>query len=243
MPAAVPAARIVQLTDTHLSPRLGVPAQWPALLDWLSADPPDLVVHTGDIVYEDPDDEADRTFARGLLNEVPAPLLAIPGNHDIGFFGEDVERPRRLAAFVATWGQDRFVVDLGGWRVVGADTYLLGTPDHDAWLAASVSGPQPVVLFLHQPLVGEPVDGWEMPAPARAAAERALAGADVRVVASGHRHLARTGNGAVWAPSLTLTGDDWGDGSDPRPGLVEHRLHSDGNHEHRVVRPWTDSVR
>ena len=198
---------MVQITDTHLSHRIGVPRQWEALGDWLRADPPDLVVNTGDIVYEDPDDDADRAFARRLHDELPVPLLFIPGNHDVGFYGEDADRPRRLATFRATWGADRFVVDLAGWTIVGADAYLLGTPEHDEWLAAAVTTEHPVLIFIHQPIRGDPADGWEMPATAWAAFERAVAGADVRIVASGHRHRSAVCGGAVWAPSLTLVGD------------------------------------
>jgi alkaline phosphatase D len=230
-------ARIVQITDSHFSAGAGVPAQWPGLLDWLRADPPHLVVHTGDIVFEDPDDDADRTFARGLLDSVPVPLAVIPGNHDIGFFGEDDDRPRRLATFRETWGDDRFSLDLAGWRVVGADVYLLGTAEHDQWLRDAVAGGWPVLAFAHQPLDDPERDGWEMPAAAVAAFEAATSTADVRVVASGHRHTSRSAGRAVWAPSLTLTGNaDHGD--DPRPGVVEHVLGTDGSHAHRVVRPW-----
>ena len=46
-----PSARVVQITDTHLSARLGVPPQWTSLVDWLADHPADLVVHSGDIVY------------------------------------------------------------------------------------------------------------------------------------------------------------------------------------------------
>jgi 3',5'-cyclic AMP phosphodiesterase CpdA len=230
-------ARIVQITDSHFSATAGVPPQWPALLDWLRADPPDLVVHTGDIVFENPDDDADRAFARGLLDSVPAPLAIIPGNHDIGFFGDDADRPRRLATFRDTWGDDRFSLDLAGWRVVGADVYLLGTDDHDTWLRRAVATEQPVITFVHQPLDDPERDGWEMPATAVDAFEAATATADVRVVASGHRHTSRSAGRAVWAPSLTLTGNaDHGD--DPRPGVVEHVIGADGSHAHRVVRPW-----
>ncbi len=112
----------------------------------------------------------------------------IPGNHDIGFFGEEADLPRRLDAFRATWGDDRFVRDLAGWRLVGADAYLLGTADHDDWLREAVTTTAPVLVFVHQPIRGDPADGWEMPDGARAAFARATAGADVRVVASGHRH-------------------------------------------------------
>ena len=93
---AVDSARVVQLTDTHFSANDGVPAQWPPTLDWLRQDPPDLVVHSGDIVFEDPDDEADRAFARRLLDDVPVRLACIPGNHDVGRYGDEADRARRV---------------------------------------------------------------------------------------------------------------------------------------------------
>ena len=240
MVSTVAEARVVQITDTHLSHRIGVPPQWAAFADWLRANPPDLVVNTGDIVYEDPDDDADRAFARRCHDELPGPLLFIPGNHDIGFYGEDADRPRRLATFRDTWGADRFAVDLAGWRIVGADAYLLGQPEHDDWLAAAVGTEQPVLVFVHQPIRGDPADGWEMPEPARAAFDRAVAGADVRVVASGHRHSSAVGAGTVWAPSLTQVGQVGdGDLADPRPGFVQYELSADGRLCHRVLRPWS----
>ena len=70
-----------------------------------------------------------------------------------------------------------------------------------------------------------------MPPAARAAFERAIAGADVRVVACGHRHCSLDVGRAVWAPSLTLTSPDAVAGADPRPGLVEHTLSADGGHD------------
>ena len=87
-------ARVVQLTDTHFSAKDGVPAHWPPTLDWLRQDPPDLVVHSGDIVFEDPDDETDRAFARRLLDDVPGRLRCIPGNHDVGMYGDEAHRAR-----------------------------------------------------------------------------------------------------------------------------------------------------
>ena len=96
---------------------------------------------------------------------------------------------------------------------------------------------RPVLAFVHQPLDDSERDGWEMPAAAIAAFESAIDGADVRVVASGHRHRSRADGRAVWAPSLTLTGDG-ARGDDPRPGVVEHMIGADGTHAHRVVRPW-----
>ncbi len=228
----------MQITDTHFAAERGVPPQWPAVLDWLAARPPDLLVHTGDIVFEDPDDDVDRAFAKALLDQAPVPYVVIPGNHDIGFFGEEADLPRRLATFRGVWGNDRFVRDLAGWRLVGADAYLLGTADHDAWLREAVTTTSPVLAFIHQPIRGEPADGWEMPDRARTAFARATTGADLRVVASGHRHCSFIDGRAVWAPSLTLTAEDPVPGADPRPGFVEHVLTASGGHRHRVLRPW-----
>lgn len=216
--------------------------QWAPTLAWLRDDPPHLVVHTGDIVEEDPDDHDDRAFARQLLDDVPAPLVCIPGNHDVGFYGDDAARPRRLAAFRATWGHDRFSIDVAGWRVVGVDAYLLGNDEHDAWLHQVTRTPKPLLIFVHQPLHGDPDDGWQMPGSAREAFAAALDGADVAVVASGHRHVAGRFGRAVWAPSLALEG-----GAHPaterRPGVVEHRLAPERSHDARVVRPWDDGSR
>jgi alkaline phosphatase D len=231
--------RVVQITDTHLSPRFGVPVQWVGLVDWLRDNPPDLVVNSGDIVYSDPDDDADRAFARRLHDQLPPPLLCIPGNHDVGFYDEEADRPRRLETFNATWGGDRFAVDLAGWRLVGANAYLLGTPEHDEWLAAAVGVDRPVLVFVHQPIRGDPDDEWAMPEAARQAFERAVAGGDVRSIACGHRHRSAVVDGALWAPSLTLVGDtDEGIEADPRPGFVEFELSADGRLGHRVRRPW-----
>ena len=240
--------RVVQISDTHLSAELGAPSNWDALTRWLRADQPDLVVHSGDIVLEDPDDAADRAFAASLLAHLPARVAVIPGNHDIGGYGaaDDTDRPRRVRAFVETWGADRFALDLGGWRVVGANAYLLRSDEHDEWLASACAFDGPVIVFVHQPLWGDPDDGWEMPPTSTAAFERAVAGAGVRVVASGHRHCfaagERAGRRAVWAPSARLLGDLASvlpdhplECADPRPGVIEHVLAPDGSHD-AVVR-------
>ncbi len=229
-------ARVVQLSDTHLSAAAGVPAAWTAAVRWLHDDPPDLVVHSGDIVLVDPDDDEDRRFARDLVATIPGEVVVIPGNHDVGFYDEEVTViERRVATFRATWGDDRFVRDLAGWRLVGIDAYVLGQPEHDAWFREAVAGDAPVLVFVHQPVRGDRDDGWQMSGAARAAFDTAIAGADVRVVASGHRHCWRDDGRDVWAPSLTLhgSGEDRGD---PAPGFLEHRLGLDGTHVVRVIR-------
>jgi 3',5'-cyclic AMP phosphodiesterase CpdA len=238
-------ARVVQLSDTHLARAHGVPPAVAALLDWIAADPPDLVVVTGDIVYVDPDDDADREFAREVLDALPCRRVAIPGNHDIGFFDETAELDRRRAAFVAAWGAERFALDLAGWRLVGINAYTLGDPEADGWFADALRGVEHVALFTHQPIYAEPVDGWEMPTAARTRFGELTAGAPVRVIATGHRHCAVVldhpgGDVAgdavhVWAPSTTLTGQHAYHGGDPTRGAVEYRFAADGTFTQRIV--------
>ena len=90
---SAPSVTMLQLTDTHLSALQGVPASLRWLLGEIAADPPDLVALTGDIVFEDPDDVDDRRFAWSVFAGLPRPLLTIPGNHDVGFYGDDDARP------------------------------------------------------------------------------------------------------------------------------------------------------
>src|SRR4029453_6202001 len=157
--------RVVQLSDSHLSAATGMPDSVQSLLDWIKADPPDLVVHTGDIVWFDPDDTLDRSFARLVLSTLPCPLLAVPGNHDVGFF-EGEHLPARLHAFRAAWGDDRFVHDADGWRLIGIDIYTVGHEDADRWLASALDVERPIALFVHQPRAGGPTGGGQPPAAA-----------------------------------------------------------------------------
>jgi alkaline phosphatase D len=233
--------RVVQLSDSHLAAAAGVPATVQSLLDWIQSDPPDLVVHTGDIVWFDPDDTLDRSFSRLVLSKLPCPLLAIPGNHDVGFF-ESERLPPRLSAFRSGWGGDRFVHEADGWRLVGVDIYTVGDDEADAWLTDALGVDRPLAVFVHQPLAGEPDDGWQAPDAVLARLEELLTGPAVRLVASGHRHcrVVRDGErGAthVWAPSTTLAASEAYHGGDPAPGAVEYRFESDGSWSHRFVDP------
>ena len=215
---------MIVVSDSHLSARTPeATAHWDALVDHVTATGPDLVVHVGDISTDGEVVPDDLDYSRRQLDRVPAPLVAVPGNHDVGdgaawtydgaaAIGADTLRPYR-----ATFGPDRFSVPAGRWRLLGLDAQLLGSgePEEDdqwAWLddeIRRVPPATPVGLVLHKPLV--PVDGDRdrpgryVPEPARGRLLALLAGVDSRVVVSGHVHQAlrrdRDGLTHVWVPS------------------------------------------
>lgn len=247
--------RIVQLSDTHISHLGGVPAANMSLLaDHVNNEiRPDLVVHTGDVVIADPDSAADRDAARRLLAMVDAPLLVLPGNHDVG---ESADKPwmdlsvtsERIAAFTSAWGQDRFLLAGGAgngcanWVFIGLNSERLGSglPEEDEqwdWLAdaARQARGKSVMLFLHKPL-WSPMGSRSGITPPEAARRRLVAlfaDARLRVVANGHMHCYRHAFEGeiltVWAPSLTFAVPaDPELGLEPgAPGIVEYLIEGD----------------
>ena len=108
--------------------------------------------------------------------------------YDIGFYGEDEQRPERIAAFVDTWS-DRFAVDAAGDLLVGAKARMCSAIPSTMVLRGAVDVTRPVAVFIHSsrwstrpPIVGQ--------ARCRGGCCLRCGGrrADVPLVASGHRH-------------------------------------------------------
>jgi 3',5'-cyclic AMP phosphodiesterase CpdA len=245
--------RVLVVADSHLSERTPEAAEhWATVLAYIQADPPDLVVHAGDISADGSQRPTDLGYAHDQLQRVAAPLHVVPGNHDVGdnpgLYGP--QRPvvdaERLGRFRALFGTDRFSVAAGHWRVVGIDAQLFGVggveeTDQWDWLDAELTaaGPTtPVVLVSHKPLVPPAGDhdrpARYVPAPAR---DRLLAlcdRADVRLVVSGHVHQSLRhqvdGRGHVWAPTTWAVLPDARQPpvGDKVPGLLELWLDGDG---------------
>ena len=247
--------RIIQLSDTHISHLGGVPAGNMSLLaDHLNNEVrPDLVVHTGDVVIADPDSARDRDAARRLLARISAPLLVLPGNHDVG---ESAEAPwkdlavtgERIAAFSSAWGEDRFFLTgdaaarCGEWVFIGVNSERFGSGlpqerEQWDWLAevADRARGKSVMLFLHKPLwwPGESQSGFTVPAADRQRLVALFAGARLRVVANGHMHRYRQAfegeTLTVAAPSATfaMPADPGRCLGPSAPGIVEYVIDGD----------------
>jgi 3',5'-cyclic AMP phosphodiesterase CpdA len=216
---------VIQVTDLHLSAEraYNYPG-WAACLAHVNRERPDLVVATGDFVLCDPDHAPDHAFVRSELGRIEVPWAALPGNHDVGdsgprpYMGQWIT-PERRQRYLGHFGTDRWIHELGRWRLVGINAQLLGSGleaevEQQDWLRAALAegGGRPVALFLHKPLFihgpGEEDDpSWSVTRRGRAAILELLSAADVRLVACGHAHHYRTlmagGIAMVWAPSTS----------------------------------------
>lgn len=212
--------RIVQISDTHLSPnKPHFACNWQPLTAWLTTQAPDLVVHTGDVTVDGADVDEDMRHCRELLDGVGVPVLSIPGNHDVG----EAHHPHqpvnetRLARWREHLGPDFWVHDLEDWRLIGLNSMLFGSGEAEeerqlGWLEQQIAeaGGRRLGWFLHRPLFVEaPDEGdkgyWSVPPTPRAHLLDLVRRHQVAFVASGHLHRAHDievdGTRYIWGPS------------------------------------------
>jgi 3',5'-cyclic AMP phosphodiesterase CpdA len=253
--------RLVQVSDTHLSPTHGYFAcNWAAFRDAMREDPPDLLVHGGDVAFNGPVAPADLEYGGAELRGLGLPWRAIPGNHDNGeapAFSR-LKQPltaERMAAWRRHIGPQWWWHDIGEWRLVGLDTGLLASglaeeAEQWAFLEAALVGRagRPVMLFIHlPPFERDPEDqGFTtacVPWPARDRLLQACLGGGVRVIACGHLHVYRRlrwrGIDIVWAPPTAMVDvrrQQKRYRRFPRPGWLEWRLEGP-RARHRLIEP------
>jgi 3',5'-cyclic AMP phosphodiesterase CpdA len=232
--------RIVQISDTHLSPgKRQFAANWPPLAAWIAEQDPDLVIHTGDVTVDGADIDEDLQHAAELMRALGLRFRTVPGNHDVG----DPGHPRqpvtaeRLGRWRTHFGPDRWVEDLAGVRLIGLNAMLFGTGDAEeamqaAWLDAVMdrANGRQIAWFLHRPLFlnspDEPDTGyWSVKPQPRGWLIKLARRHPVALIASGHLHRGHRfrydGGLYVWAPaSAFLVGP--GMNAPPMPG--ENRL-------------------
>lgn len=201
-------ARLTLISDTHLgaAPRDVHNANFDAVVAYLNATNPDLVINCGDVSFHgrvrgDDLDLALDAHARGNSR-----VRFIPGNHDTGdsgpcpYGGWGIDEAR-CAAYRARFGPDWWQETLGDWRILGLNTQLMGSglpaeTEQRDWLEQALSDTaQPTLVAIHKPAVFPREDTTDYGLSALAAADRAVfmdlvapKGHGPRVVCSGHVH-------------------------------------------------------
>src|SRR5262249_24836465 len=214
------------LSDIHLSPTHGFFwSNWCIARDFTNQAAPHAVVVNGDLSINGPDSDAELVFAASALARLDAPVLALPGNHDVGDEppGQDAHQiinEERIARWSAAVGDDRFVMEAEDWLLIGLNAQLLGSglpreEEQDRWLdrQLAAAGARPIALFLHKPLfIDDPAEDAVTISSVRPAgrARRVAGRADVgvRLVVSGplhqHRDRALIGMRHLWAPAVSF---------------------------------------
>ena len=212
--------RVAQISDSHISPtKRHFAENWAPLKDWLAARAPDLIIHTGDVTVDGADVEEDMRYCQTLLDGLGAPVLSVPGNHDVG----EAHHPHqpvdamRLSRWRRHIGEDFWSRDIEGWRLIGLNSMLFGSDENEearqlAWLDRQIGEAQGrrIGWFLHRPLfIESPDEGdkgyWSVPPQPRARLIDLVRRHDVAFVASGHLHRAHDfaveGTRYIWGPS------------------------------------------
>lgn len=162
--------RVVQISDTHLSPvKQHFEANWAPLVAWAEREPPALLVHTGDVSLNGAELEADMRHAAARLATLPAPVLSVPGNHDVGEPGHAHQpvNAERMARWHRHFGADWWHQDIEEWRLIGLDSMVFGAgiaaeAEQLAWLEDTLlsSAERRIGIFTHRPFwIDNPAEG------------------------------------------------------------------------------------
>ena len=219
----------IQISDSHIgfhqdaNPDVG--ATLKATIDAINAlsNQPDFVIHTGDVTHLSKPEQFD--LAKGLLGSLRAPLLALPGEHDV----LSGSRTAFLGAFPPTSGSDGWF----SWEARGVHyVALVNVFDFEqmgklgsnqlAWLERDLAGlpaSRPIVVFAHVPLYAlYPQWGWTTEDGAKALA--LLRRFDAVTVLNGHIHqvIEHTEGNIRFASANATAYPQPAPGAAPKPG-------------------------
>ncbi|MGW4728169.1 metallophosphoesterase family protein [Streptomyces shenzhenensis] len=197
---------VLHVSDTHMSPdfRAGTD-MWTAVVRYVERARPDLVIHTGDVIHDEPDNERDYEFAAFQMRRLTTPWRIVPGNHDIGDSDPDpyhgLITDERLARFRHHFGTDRWSLTIGDWQLIGLNSLLfdnrLATEEAEQWdwleERMSESNGRPVGLFMHKPPSINSLDedlyvNKAVGLKARARLLKLAESGAVKLIGSGHLH-------------------------------------------------------
>jgi 3',5'-cyclic AMP phosphodiesterase CpdA len=197
--------RIAHLSDPHFGtedPRLIAP-----LIDFLAQAKPDLVVISGDLTQRAR--RGQYAAAAAFLRRLPAPTVAVPGNHDAPLWNLPVRLMQPWAGWHRAIGPEmEHVVQTDALVLVALNTanphvWKNGriTPAQSARIAARMAnaGARRRVVAMHHPLEGPPKEPPSLAGAEPAAREMAAAG--VEIVLSGHLHFTYAAPVSI-APSI-----------------------------------------
>ena len=187
---------LLQISDTHFGSEQ--PQVVEALVELAAAERPEVVVLCGDITQRARPGQF--RAARAFVDRLGAPVLAVPGNHDIALFDLWARFTRPYARYAAAFGVDlEPVYSSPGLLVIGVNTTRAWRHKHGEVSAAQVdrvasrlsaANPQQLrVVVVHQP-AAVPV-ARERPNLLRGhgVATRAWSAAGADLVMGGHIHL------------------------------------------------------
>lgn len=190
---------LLHISDTHFGTEQ--PPVMDALLDLAARQRPDLVVLSGDITQRAR--PAQFQAARAFVDRLGAPVLAIPGNHDIPLLDLRERLTRPYARYARAFGNDLEPVWTSpDWLVVGVNTtrawrhrngdLSVTQIEHVAHLLGTAAPGQLRVVVVHQPLaVTEPRDRHHL-LYGHDEAVRVWAEAGADLLLGGHIHLPYT---------------------------------------------------
>jgi hypothetical protein len=185
---------------------------------------------------------------------------AVPGNHDVGdsqeVGGHQPFDEVRRARWLDVYGEDYWVEEVPGWRLLGVNALMLGSnlnaaADQEAFVAEAAAGigDRHLALFLHKALFRAPETQAEATAKcltpgARARIEAALGGVAPALVCSGHLHEHRDrlfgASRHLWAPAVACTIPEWFiplNGGVRTLGYIDLTLHGDGGVDAELITP------
>jgi 3',5'-cyclic AMP phosphodiesterase CpdA len=185
---------LIHVSDLHLGAH-EEPSVEPALRDLVARIAPAVVVATGDLTHRGRPAQHERAAA--FLESLGAPVLAVPGNHDIPHtFPARFTHP--WAEFERRWGTTEPLFDAEGLRVVGLNSaqpwrHQAGAVGSAALerAAARLGDAAPGalrVVCLHHHLTGAPWRSRKRPLARRAQVLDALVDAGAELILSGHIH-------------------------------------------------------
>jgi 3',5'-cyclic-AMP phosphodiesterase len=160
------AKHVIFVSDTHLSPDAPDAQQnWTAVVRYVAAADPDLVIHLGDLSLDGARNRADLVHARTQLETLPVRWIAVPGNHDIGDNPlpgrpEDVAvTEARRQRWLDVVGADYWSLAIGDWTMLAVNSQLAGSglaaeASQWSWLEGQLRtarAGQRIALLAHKP--------------------------------------------------------------------------------------------